>query len=164
MKNLFFIFLFLNALYYAQNNIVTIGGRTNINTFKCQNSDFPATVSLSEHNLQDITLKTKLFRCDNKVMTSDFRKILDAENHPNIPIRILKLSKTNNRQYSGTFEIKLAGKTQTYTSLFTLQGNLLKGSQTVRFSDFGLNPPKKFAGAVVVKNDLHISFSFNTVP
>ena len=57
-------------------------------------------------------------------------------------------------------EVKLMNKVKTYNVELTETGKFLTGKQQVKFSDFGIIPPKKMAGMVVVKDELDLFFCF----
>ncbi len=155
--------LFLGViLIKAQGDLLQINGSTNVNTFKCLNNEF--YYEEEEHNfvnkhLPEIVLKTREFDCGNGMMTKDFQKTLNAQNYPNLHIKFLNFSKKENNKYSAVVEVKIINKTVKYTIDFQILNGRLLGRQRVKFSEFGLIPPKRMGGMVVVKDELDLIFN-----
>lgn len=92
-------------------------------------------------------------------MTKDFQKTLNATQYPNLHIKFLNFSKKENNKYIATVEVKMMTKTVKYTIDFVSSKNRLIGQETVKFSDFGIVPPKKMGGMIVVKDHLNLVFN-----
>ena len=52
-------------------------------------------------------------------------------------------------------------RVKTYTTDFTENGKTITAKQSVKFSDFGIIPPKKMGGMIVVKDELDLYFSLD---
>lgn len=149
-------------LINAQENSLQINGCTNVNKFKCANYDFyfdNNKPSFTANDLPKIKLLVKDFDCGNGTMTKDFQKTLNATQYPNLHIKFLNFSKKENNKYIATVEVKMMTKTVKYTIDFVSSKNRLIGQETVKFSDFGIVPPKKMGGMIVVKDHLNLVFN-----
>lgn len=165
MKRILLAFLMIWGLQLinAQENFIQIIGNTNINSFKCINDSFKNNekYQLSNSQLPYINLKVNDFDCHNKTMTNDFQKTLSSDKFPNLIIRFLKVTKDNNG-YNAQIQVGMMDKTKTYQVNFTNEKEKLIGKKQVRFSDFGIKPPKKMGGMIVVKDELNLLFSLAT--
>lgn len=163
MKNKTFTLLLIifSILVFAQKNSVEITGWTNVNTFKCINDYFkmPASITASpENQLPNIQLKVEDFDCKNKMMTSDFRKTLNAEKFPHLTIRFLEFKAVSNR-FSAIVEVKMMNVSKKYSIEFSEYNKSLVGNKRLKFSDFNIVPPKKMGGMIFVKDDVDLLFS-----
>jgi hypothetical protein len=160
MKKLLSTFVFLSASYcFSQVNNVVVNGTTNINTFKCVNDKFnPASDSYSfkKNQLPHLQLSVNDFDCNNRIMTNDLRKTLKADQFPVMSVKFLTFIKVSEQQYRAYIEVKLVGKTRYYTTDFHPIENSFVGREYVKFSDFGITPPTKMGGLIVVHDDLDL--------
>ncbi|MBA5247394.1 hypothetical protein H1R16_03865 [Marnyiella aurantia] len=166
MKNtVILILLLISGLLPAQENTVEILGKTNVNTFKCTNTSIakPAGSFSSETKLPVLQLKVADFDCRNKMMTNDFRKILNSEQHPHFTVRFIEFKKNANSYYSAIVEVKILNRKRFYTVTFFENKNMLTGNETVRFSDFGIVPPTKMGGTIVVKDHLELTMKLKNL-
>jgi polyisoprenoid-binding protein YceI len=162
MKNIIFIsILFFSIMGKAQENSFTIVGKTNINTFKCINKNFDTPNAFGYINNSKITINVADFNCKSEYITKDFRKTLNADKYPQIQVNFGKFKKNTNGSYSALTEVKLMNKVKTYTTDFTENGKTITAKQSVKFSDFGIIPPKKMGGMIVVKDELDLYFSLD---
>ncbi|WP_027376308.1 hypothetical protein [Kaistella palustris] len=163
MKNftLIFILIFLSATIFAQKNKVEINGWTNVNTFKCVNANFVTSVpvSVKSRDLPNIALKVTDFDCRNRMMTADFRKTLNAENHPVLTVKFLSISPTKFNKITALVEVKMMNVAHKYMVEFSEDNGSLVGNKRLKFSDFNIEPPKRMGGMVYVKNELDLLFS-----
>ena len=161
MKSLikYSLFAFSNFVM-AQENSFTIVGKTNMNIFKCIDKNFntPTTFGNENSSNNKISLNITDFDCKYDYITKDFRKTLSADIFPQIQINFGKFRKSSNGNYISSAEVKLMNKVRTYNIELYNNGKTLSGKQQVRFSDFGITPPKKMAGMIVVKDELDLSF------
>lgn len=163
MKNLIFLYaLSLSVLGFSQENNFTILGKTNMNTFKCIAKNFTAPAQFVSQNSNKIVLNVKDFDCKHDFITKDFRKTLNADKFPQININFGKLKKSNNGTYVSAAEVTLMNKTKIYHVEISENGKILSGKQQVKFSDFGIIPPKKIGGMIVTKDEMDLSFSFQS--
>ena len=168
----------------AEESHLVINGHTNVNTFSCgYNGNFyPDTLSVNtiatsgclRFKNADIRLKTKLFDCSNKLMNPDFRNLLKADQYPYIRIKVLEIDKNpgqvKNYLVSNydrnmlllTVEIMIAGQKKIYNLPIEVadnrDNNFYKGHLKMNIRDFGLTPPRKMLGLVVVDEMVSIDF------
>ncbi len=169
----------------AEDSHLVINGHTNINSFSCgYNGDFYKdtlsvnAISNGDHlkliNAQ-LKLRTELFDCQNKLMNPDFQKLLQSDEYPFILIKVLEVNKNKkdvrnflvNDRNSNTVllnvEITLAGRKNTYLIPVDSQqfnGNrFYSGHLNLDIRDFGLTPPRKMLGLIVVNEMVSIDFS-----
>ncbi|MCQ4034978.1 YceI family protein [Kaistella montana] len=164
MKNKIIILLFsiIPILLFSQNNGVVINGWTNVNTFKCANDNFKnsgSIYSFTGNQLPNVQLQVTDFDCRNKMMTSDFRKILNAEKYPVLNIKFLDFDKAPANKFTALVEVKMMNVTRKYTIEFSKNNHSLVGNKRLKFSDFNIVPPKKMGGMIYVKNDIDLLFS-----
>lgn len=147
-------------MVFSQKNSVEINGWTNVNTFKCTNDNFrmPASISANPDSQTNVNLKVVDFDCRNKMMTSDFRKTLNAEKYPNLTIRFLDFKAVNSR-FIANVEVKMMAVSRRYTIEFSEYNKSLVGNKRLKFSDFNIIPPKKMGGMIYVKDDVDLFFS-----
>lgn len=141
----------------AQGNYIQINGTTNVNSFKCTNASF-RNDNFSGSQLPDISLKVNDFDCQNRMMTKDFQKTLESEKYPNLSIKFVKITKSQNG-YSAQIQVMMMDKSRTYQIAFSEQKEKWTGKKQVRFSDFDIKPPKKMGGMIVVRDELDLIFS-----
>lgn len=167
MKNKIIIFaiLLFSANVFAQKNGLEINGWTNINTFKCSNPKFKnssSVYSFTGNQLPNISVAVDDFDCRNKMMTADFRKVLQSDKYPNLNIRFIEFKKSNSNKFEAVVEVKMMTVARKYNIEFSLYNNSLVGNKRLRFSDFKIVPPKKMGGMVYVKDELDLVFSLET--
>ncbi|MDQ0475506.1 MULTISPECIES: hypothetical protein [Chryseobacterium] len=167
MKNKIIIFaiLLFSANAFAQKNGLEINGWTNVNTFKCSHPRFKnsgSVYSFTGNQLPNISVSVDDFDCRNKMMTNDFRKVLQSDHYPNLNIRFLEFKKSNSNKFEAVVEVKMMTVARKYSIEFSLYNNSLVGNKRLRFSDFKIVPPKKMGGMVYVKDELDLVFSLET--
>jgi hypothetical protein len=153
-----------------------INGTTNVNTFQCgsaydSGSDMirelwdPYSEKWEIHG--SVFIEVETFDCRNRIMNNDFRNTLKHDKYPEIQIEFLNLkevqNQNNTRKAQGYVKITLAGVSHQYFLSSELeflddQYSILRGEQTFRFSDFGLEPPQKGFGLVRVSDEIQVSF------
>lgn len=154
-----------------------VNGNTNVNKFSCVIDGYSKPDTLSIHSIckdgtvtmsGSIGLPVASFDCRNSVMTSDLRKTLKAKDYPKLSIHFVSL-----RQYPafvsgkevtcGTVTIELAGVSRKFAINYRVSKDgqeviSLAGSQIIRFSDFGLTPPRKMGGMIKANDQLEVEF------
>lgn len=167
MKNkiIILVLFFFSAAVFAQKNGLEINGWTNINTFKCSNLKFKTSSSVysfTGNQLPNIRVSVDDFDCRNKLMTADFRKILQSDKYPYMTIKFLEFKKSTANKFEAVVEVKMMTMSRRYTIEFSNYNNSLVGNKRLKFSDFDIVPPKKMGGMVYVKNELDLVFSLET--
>ena len=158
------------------NSTLNIYGTTNVNTFNCilnfENVNSVIQTSYTEKSNRllfentILKLENSCFDCGNNMMNKDFLKMLDTENHPFISFKLKEIvvnPKVNSEVYC-LASITLAGNTRQYSiplTLENLQSIKAVGCLSLKLTDFGLKPPKKALGLVVVSNEIDINFDLN---
>lgn len=159
---------------------LTIDGKTNINTFCCRSTytggDTLRVLALADQieiKTGAVHLPTRNIRCGNPMMTSDLRRTLQAETHPNVRIRLVRLHGSvppshAERQIDTELEVTLAGRSRLVRMPCTLLAEahnlVLSGRHVFRFDEFGLVPPERLFGTVQVAQELDVSFRLLLAP
>lgn len=161
------------AQYVLQKERITINGRTNINKFECK-LDLGGVVDTlavqvekqnGNFNFSGLNLRIPVdaFDCKYKLMTAEFRELLRSTEYPHLLLNIthvdhhvpskmtmatdLSVTDTKNEEFIRDCYIEKVG-----------DDLILGGNHRVFLSSYNIEPPKKLFGAVVVKNELDISF------
>lgn len=165
MKKFVAFFAIISSLSFtAQKNNVVVNGHTNVSTFKCVNDDFNDAsnrYSFRKNQLPSLQLEVNNFDCNNRIMTSDMRKTLKAEQYPKMYVKFLSFRKINSQLYKAKIEVKLTNRTRYFDTSFYPSGDTFVGKENVRFSDFGLKAPTKMGGMIVVKDELDLVLTLN---
>jgi hypothetical protein len=150
-----------------------IQGSTNVNKFKCLSTHYPGADTLVESVSKQsgnrilegqINLRSSNFDCEHALITRDLKKTLKAEIYPEVHIKFLRLKESNaGKTYTGLLEITIAGISRTYPVTCAVQTassgeKLLAGTNHFELTDFKLDPPEKFFGAVKVANKVSVNF------
>ncbi|MFV0593708.1 MAG: YceI family protein [Draconibacterium sp.] len=153
---------------------VLIQGSSNINKFEFINNN-PVITNLKNQTSgtklsQNIRIPVRDFSGPNKLMLSDFYKMLHADQYPDIKIKVEAYNSMDLDEESGSTlldtKITIAGKTHDYLIPCEViycenKGAILKGNLEVQLSAFDIDPPQKILGAVKVDNDVFITFAFS---
>jgi hypothetical protein len=162
-----------------------VDGSTNINRFNCEIADYcrPDTIIVShEHPAGGggqvalsgtVGLDVSGFDCHNSMMTAEFRKTVKATTFPRLTIHFISLSRLPDPRLSrdilkGQVSIELAGITRemeiNYTAACLAGGQLiLTGSRQMKFTDFGLTPPRKLGGMIRTNDIVDIEFHLHII-
>ncbi len=158
---------------------VRVNGSTNINKFSCVVPDYLRSDTLTCYKGNDLpvilsgrlALPVISFDCSNSMMTNDLRKTLKAKEFPSLNIYFISLEKypeLNNTQESitGVVNIELAGVSKKIEINYQISMDEHKiihlvGTQTIRFSDFALVPPRKLGGMIRADDRLDVIFKIN---
>jgi hypothetical protein len=160
----------------SEDSRLEIEGATNVNKYNCALVDYSGADVLIQDDeagvgnmswAGDIVMKASNFDCFNPMMTKDFLKTVQADEYPEIKIRFIELTGSRNpsqkEAFYGKVDITIAGVTKRFPvscQLVSLKENSKKliGSQSFKFTDFGIDPPVKFLGAVKVKDEIKVNF------
>ncbi|MDB5245928.1 MAG: hypothetical protein JWQ40_322 [Segetibacter sp.] len=162
-----------------KTSTLRIAGSSNVNTFGCDITGYykPDTIICFDENAgnKSVALKGSLeidvlkFDCHNRMLTSDLRKTLKADEYPTLVIRFLSLERLpaikNEKDFlKGSVEILLGGSCRRFDISYTFEKSgsslvLLNGNRSFSFSDFNLKPPRKLAGLVKVKDLFNVDFN-----
>ncbi|WP_353195154.1 YceI family protein [Parapedobacter defluvii] len=156
---------------------IAIKGSSNVNTFGCDASgtfNAQPLVGILAKNGKSLDMKGSIsiainqFDCGNRMLTSDLRKTLKADEYPQMTIHFVWLERMplcdgGEDFISGRVIIELAGQRKPFYLRYafskTSSGYKLQGSRAFTFADFNLSPPKKVGGLVKVKDDFDVAFT-----
>lgn len=159
------------------SSFISIKGSSNVNTFGCMASGALSTQPLKGMipkngkgvNMEGfIRIDINQFDCGNRMLTSDLRKTLNADQHPQMTIHFVWLDRMpvcdgGDDLITGRVLIELAGQRKSFYLKYafskTTTGYKLEGSKAFTFADFDLSPPKKIGGLVKVKDDFDVAFT-----
>lgn len=166
-----------NTWVVERSSSLAIHGSSNINKFTCDVHEYikPDTLRCvpdagsGKYMFSNSTLCLDLerFDCHHKFITSDFRKMLKVNVHPNLVIRLVSLDEfTKEDDVKGVVEIELAGVSRRIDIVFhgkTFGHNLVKleGKKAMKFSDFDLLPPRKIGGLVKINQEINVQFNLH---
>lgn len=148
----------------VKEKTIVVKGRTSVGKFHCSFNVMDACDTLFLNNNQKqlgFILPVKAFGCGNFLINRDFQATLNAEVHPEIHVEVSNMRKVG-AKYFGDLRLKLAGTTKDllnveFESNSSTVCKSLKTDLILQFSQFDLNPPKKFGGLIKVENDLAIT-------
>jgi hypothetical protein len=150
-----------------------IHGQTNLNSFKCKMDCYNHLDTLAYYTDDDecmiffkenrMNIPVVNFDCENKMINRDFYEVLKSNRYPYVQIQFVALERwAGDPQVGGTAYITLAGVTKPFTINYDVKSNssllLLKGTQNICFSDFGLQAPQKMMGMIKVQDNLQVEF------
>lgn len=166
-----------------KTSTLKIAGKSNVNEFACSIAGYyqPDTISYVEDGAGkavrlngSLKLDIMRFDCQSKMITADLRKTLKVEEYPKLVIRFLSLERTPSLQgttqtMKGWVEVELAGTRKTFQINYEFSRGayysyLLNGKRVFTFSDFKLEPPRKLAGAIKVKDEFAVDFNLSLLP
>jgi hypothetical protein len=160
------------TVYITPESFLYIKGTSNVNTFTCVydavtlSRKLPVTYTESGntmrfHNLE-MDLKNNGFNCGNKMINKDFHELLKTEKYPTINFKLLSIKKEAGKM-TAEVAIEIAGKKNRYSFPINANGELapLEGLLCLNITDFGLTPPKKMMGMIVVREDIEIVFGLD---
>lgn len=151
---------------------LTITGDTNINKFQCgfdtKRLERSKEISFVQkgNNLKFqnavLTLNNQGFDCGNKAINKDFHALLRTDEYPSISLEITELTLQTEAQALAKIKITIAGKHKNYSlpvKIVNTPVDCFTGNLKLDINDFGLKPPKKMFGLIVVKEDIEINFN-----
>jgi len=165
----------LSKWIISESSSLVVNGSTNVNKFSCTILQYPKTdtILVSQDPKNRILLSGKLnieikkFDCMNMMMTKQLRRTLREDQFPTFQIRFLSLKETSFLKQKKDFvkgfvEISIAGVTKQFEICYQLNMDksniILTGNQTINFSDFNLEPPKKMGKLIQAKDQLAVVF------
>lgn len=168
----------IHRLVVQPTSSVVINGKTNVNSFQCSIDKYSGNDTLVLRQEKSgvkpvftqgaVSLTATTFDCGMKVMTKDFLKTINASQHPNIVIEFVSFAKLPRYQpkeerFETNMKISLASVSRNFDVTCSITKDEagyvhLKGGKDFNFSDFGLKPPSRMAGAVKVKEKLDVNF------
>jgi hypothetical protein len=149
-----------------------IKGTSNINTFTCVydattlSRKVPVRFTQNNNTMHfknvQMQLKNTGFNCGNRGINNDFHDLLQTKKYPNIHFGLLSTTK-NKGEIDAHVAIEIAGIKKQYKVPVKTNGELapLEGVLCVNITDFGLTPPTKMMGMIVVREDIEIVFGFD---
>ncbi|MBL7752006.1 MAG: YceI family protein [Chitinophagaceae bacterium] len=172
----------LNRWVVESSSSLNIEGSSNINDFRCDITEYIMHDTLC-YNKEDrtsrlafinscVTLDVKRFDCHHKYITNDLRKTLKADQYPLLKIHFLFMDNfsadADKSKVTGTIDIALAGvvkRTQVQFLVKKGEGRIhLTGEKHLKFSDFGLVPPRKLAGLIRINEEITVNFLLKLRP
>lgn len=154
----------------STDSYIVIHGASNVEGFKCllQSLERCDTLLVSgKPNGYDLNGRVHVdvarFKCDNRLMTKEFRSTLQYEEYPFISMDFAPGFIACEKPTTFIIDVTLhmVGNHQTYAVEMKAskdeQGRLhLSSTQPIKFSHFELKPPSKLAGLVKVRDDLDV--------
>lgn len=155
----------------TSGSFLYIKGTSNVNTFTCNYSstglerkipvEFRRNGNVLHFKNVSMKLENKGFDCGNRGINRDFLELLKTESYPVINFQLLEVDK-NHAKPQARVAIEIAGKKKNYTFPVEINGNgeKIDGTLCLNITDFGLEPPRKMMGMIVVREDIEINFGF----
>lgn len=150
---------------------LSISGDTNINEFRCEFNTFylEQCTEVVYHKSGNhisfknavLTLRNEGFDCGSRGINKDFHALLNTARYPKITLELTGVTVENNRG-KASVTINIAGKENSYRvpiEIITSPMNRFTGRLKLDIRDFGLEPPKKLLGLIVIKEDIEIDFN-----
>jgi hypothetical protein len=163
----------------SRNGVVAVKGSSNVNEFSLDASVSSISVNASDYQSGSsgqkqksrcfISIPVKDFKTSNQLIYRDFLEMMKAKQHPDILIGIdyVFLERVQKEKKGGktSVEINLAGVSRIYEmniryNAKTGSFSSLSGSETMKLTDFNLNPPQRMFGMVKVSNEIIVNFDF----
>ena len=153
---------------------LTITGDTNIKEFECgyytaqieEKTPLKYTLKDSQILFQqaELRLENKGFDCGNKAINKDFHELIQTGEYPEIILKLNKISLESPILASANVTICIAGLEKDYNLPVYIKNEAIqhfKGSLQLNIRDFNLEPPEKFFGMIVVKEEIEINFDLS---
>ncbi|MFO7721794.1 MAG: hypothetical protein R6V49_01085 [Bacteroidales bacterium] len=163
----------------SQQGTVAVKGSSNVNEFRLDATVGSISVNAGDYQSGSsgkdqqkrcfIKIPVKDFKTDNQMIYRDFLEMVKSKQHPDILIGIdySFLEKVQREKKSGKtyVEVNLAGVSRIYEMCINYSGKTgaytrLSGSETMKLTDFKLNPPQRIFGIVRVSNEIIVNFDF----
>lgn len=159
------------------NSSLNIEGRSNVSAFYCEVTKYLEADTLqyvnNETTRQFVFTNSSLsvdindFDCHQRIITSDFRKTLKADQNRFLKIHFISVDAfdvcNHNQVVKGKVEILLAGHIKCTTIDFKINATStgliqMNGSKNMLFSEFNVAPPRKLAGIIRIKEEIKVNF------
>ncbi|RFN60251.1 YceI family protein [Marixanthomonas ophiurae] len=160
------------TIYILKNSKLTITGDTNINKFRCefdttylvQNKEINYINNGDEINFKNavLTLQNECFDCGSKAINRDFHSLLKSEKYPEITLELNYISLNDKERGIAHVIITISEKEKEYTfpiDISSSSTNCFSGKLKMNIKDFGLEPPKKLFGLIIIKEEVEINFN-----
>jgi hypothetical protein len=181
-----FLFGFGNEALYSQAKYVPesdsrlwIEGRSNVNTFECDASDYSGDALIYEETGSNnpneqaairIEITVDGFECGRSRMNRDLRNALKADDFPKITFiygEVTNIEAARDVENAYQLEVNgtltVAGVTREVT--FKMLGYFLNdgrlramGSKAIKMTDYNVEPPTAMLGLVKAENELTVHF------
>ncbi|MDT0643393.1 YceI family protein [Zunongwangia sp. F363] len=191
MKNAILLFLLgiVTSTCFSQNKFeqktiqvlpestLNISGDTNISAFHCE---FDTLLLKGKHEFQYseengsiyfknavLNLKNNGFDCGNRAINKDFNSLMQTEKYPGIKLELKKVSFDQDDNAMARVNIRMAGREKSYIIPITITDcptPNYKGTLNLNIKDFGLEPPRKLFGLIVIKDEIEINFNLVVKP
>ena len=170
--------MLVHRLIVKPESQLFIEGKTNINSFTCAIRQYCGKDTLVLHEggksvrpvfvQGSVGLDASSFDCGLAIMTSDFRKTIQAGSYPQVVIDFISFERMpaygkNEERFNGILKISLTGVTRLFEVPCVIGGKPdgkihLIGERSLKFSDFKLVPPTRIMGSIKVQEDLKVKF------
>lgn len=159
-------------VFITTESFLYIKGTSNVNTFTCVydaatlSRKVPVSFTQNNNTLSfrnvKLQLKNSGFNCGNRGINSDFHELLQTNQYPHINFELHRIVKGANT-VDAFVDIEIAGIKKHYKVPVKTNGELapIQGVLCVNITDFGLTPPRKMMGMIVVREDIEIVFGFD---
>ncbi len=169
------------------SSVLSINGETNVNTFCCSSQQgFPKgrvgyewskeNEKLSFDNTK-LKINVRNLDCGANAINRDLQETLQAKSFPYITIKLKEATNINGARtvkknqwakFEATTEITLCCVTKTVHIPVIIRKTSdnkfqIKGSTSLEFRDFDLEPPTAMMGLIKVKETLDISFDLDAI-
>ena len=91
-------------------------------------------------------------------MNSDFQDLLKSDSHPKIVIDVVQVRNLASEEPVAEIRVELAGQTNHYKLPVQIHEHRFKGKFSMNIRDFGLEPPKKALGLIIVDEHIEVAF------
>ncbi len=157
----------------ACETYIIISGESNVNKFSFKYiapsfAESNNTARGAEIEISGLLIPVRNFRPSNPKMYDDFLSMLKADEFPFIEIVLhrsdFSIEKASSSHTPQRISVTIAGVTRDYdvscSLIYCYDSIILKGRQTIKLTDFELQPPVKLSGLVRVHDEINVSFGF----
>lgn len=160
------------------SNKLTINGTSNVNDFKCvyeEDVEEGANRSNADDSTREahkpeaeLVLIVDSFDCGKRGINRDFRNTLKSDIYPTINVELIEVIRKDDIPTVAIVNISMVGVTREYgvelgEAYVDNDETLVPGSQNIKMSDFGLDPPSALLGLIKVRDELTIQFSLRVL-